>query len=117
VAPDRHSRLARRLRAAGRPSIGLALTALGTILALAVVLADRGLPGFLDPGGADPGSRSGAEVCVSERARLTVRRNVRFTANVTARKPVLETATASATEALPDGSASVMVTATASRSP
>lgn len=95
----------RRLRAAARPSLGLALTALGLLVGGAAILVQRGQD--------DPKQQPQAKVCRTETVRATVRRQARSRQTHEARRPISARATVTATEATPDGG-KVSVTATAS---
>ena len=95
----------RRLRAAARPSLGLALTALGVLVAVGAILLQRSQ--------GDPADGPRVRECRTEAVRATVRRRARVRETHVARRPISSRASVTATEAAPDGGR-VTVTATAS---
>lgn len=95
----------RRLRAAARPSLGLALTALGVIVGVGAILVHRTQD--------DPADRPAVRVCRTEAVRATVRRQSSSRQIHVAKRPINSRASVTATEAVPGGG-KVTVTATAS---
>ncbi len=96
----------RRLRGKARPSLGLALTAAGILVAVVALIS---------AGGDGHDHRAGRPVraCRTETVRATVQRQAKARRTVTRRRPISASATVTAKEALPDGSGRVAVTATA----
>ena len=97
----------RRLRAAARPSLGLALTALGVLVGVGAFLLQR------DQDDPDDGPR--VRVCRTEAIRATVRRQARSRETHVARRPITSRASVIATETTPEGGR-VTVTASATGS-
>jgi len=98
--------LGRRLRRAARPSLGLALTGAGALIA--VVAIASGLGDENDRATGPP-----VRVCRSETIRTSVARRAKARETVTRHRPISAGATVNAREAFPDGGASVAVTASA----
>ena len=94
----------RRLRAAARPSLGLALTAMGLLVGVGAILLQRSE--------GDPPEGPKVRVCRTEAVRATVRRQARSRQVHVARRPISSRASVTATEATADGG-KVTVTATA----
>lgn len=97
----------RRLRAAARPSLGLALTAVGVLVAVVAIVSSRS--------GDDNDRAAGPPVreCRIETVRATVARQAKARETVTRRRPISATASATAKEALAQGGGSVAVRASA----
>jgi len=99
------SRFGRRLRGAARPSLGVALTTIGAVIAVVAVISNHGRQ---SPQGHP------AKVCRSVSARTTIRRTASSRQWVTRRRPISATERVTASEQALDGSASVTVVAAGS---
>lgn len=99
------SNFGHRLRGAARPSLGVALTAAGALLAVVAIASSRG--------GDDRTAGPPVRVCRTETVRAIVRRQAEARETVTRQRPISATAKVTAREALPEGRGSVAVTASA----